>query len=57
MTAMTAILFVHDKIFEPAQNRERSHDKIFIVILNPDIKQSHHAQPKSGTKRIFPFSK
>ena len=31
------ILFVHDKIFDLARNRARSHDKIFIVISNPGL--------------------
>ena len=28
---------VHDNRFGQAQNRARSHDKIFVVILNPDL--------------------
>ena len=28
---------MHDKIFDLARNRARSHDRIFIVISNPDL--------------------
>ena len=31
------IFFVHDKIFDLARNRARSHDRIFIVISNPAL--------------------
>ena len=34
---VTTIFFVHDKIFDLARNRARSHDKILIVFSNPGL--------------------